>query len=221
MKTIAIENNCGETVIHKWLHRFDIPIRSRSEAMKGIPKTEQHKKHLSETRKQLDIRPWNYKGGQTIKPCIDCGTKNKGATSIRCEKCRYEFMIGKNSCNWKGGISKPMLKLRSLGAKRRRKLVLARDNYECQECGVDMDLCIHHIKPVKSFPKLVNDINNCITLCVHCHRKFHFSKVNLANSVKPQPFNRIEGVGNAEPNSDLMVNGRFVSLSNLKILLTD
>lgn len=158
MKTIASLSGVGETCIHKWLHRFSIPIRSRSNAMKGLKKSDEHKVKLANWAKQRT------------------GNKNP---------------------NWKGGVTKIGLLIRGRGYRQRRKLVLERDNYECQECGIDMDLHIHHIKLVKDNPELVNELSNCVTLCGKCHRKLHFPKENLANSVKPQLFE----VGNAEPST--------------------
>jgi len=54
-----------------------------------------------------------------------------------------------------------------------RQLVLARDNYTCQKCGSDGPLHCHHIDPVVSNPIESADIDNCITLCVDCHKEAH------------------------------------------------
>jgi len=155
MRTIGLENNVGETCLHKWLHRLNIPIRSRSESMRGIEKTDEHRAKLSQLAKRN---------------------------------------IGKLNHNWKHGKSKLHRRLRFKNYFRTREMVFKRDNYECQQCGLDMKLNMHHIKPVKDFPELVDDLNNLITLCKSCHRKLHFPIENFANSVKPQPYR----VGNAE-----------------------
>ena len=44
---------------------------------------------------------------------------------------------------------------------------------KCTECGSVYDLHAHHIKQYKSHPELRNDVNNGITLCGNCHRKWH------------------------------------------------
>jgi hypothetical protein len=160
MRTIAIECGRGETAIHKWLHRFDIPIRSRTEAMRGLKKSEEHKKKLSD---------WAKTRTGDKNPC------------------------------WRGGRVKEKARIRHCGWRERRKLTLERDNHECQDCGIDLNLHVHHIKPVKDYPELINSIDNCITLCADCHRRLHFSKENSANSGKPR-------TGNPEPSSQLSGN---------------
>lgn len=56
--------------------------------------------------------------------------------------------------------------------------VLKRDNWECQECGLNnaqsiviygMELNVHH----KNKDKTNNDLTNLITLCIKCHSKVH------------------------------------------------
>ena len=65
-----------------------------------------------------------------------------------------------------------------------RKLVLERDNYECQSCKrngkVFTDnhkpdkhkrLDIDHIKPLEHYPHLAFELDNLQTLCVKCHNE--------------------------------------------------
>lgn len=62
-----------------------------------------------------------------------------------------------------------------------RELVLARDNYTCQreECGKslaeypDLKLICHHIFPLNEDPVGSADVDNCITVCVDCHKWIH------------------------------------------------
>ena len=51
-------------------------------------------------------------------------------------------------------------------------LVKLRDG-KCKECGSVYDLHAHHIKQYKDHPELRHDVNNGITLCGNCHRKWH------------------------------------------------
>lgn len=54
-----------------------------------------------------------------------------------------------------------------------RKLVLKRDNYKCIKCNNIKELHCHHILPISSNPLESADIDNCITLCIKCHKEVH------------------------------------------------
>ena len=68
MKQIAVEQNVGETVIHKWIHRFNITPFSRSEKLTGKPKSAIHIQHLKDARRkspQIGKLNPNWRGGKT------------------------------------------------------------------------------------------------------------------------------------------------------------
>ena len=52
------------------------------------------------------------------------------------------------------------------------KMIIERDNYECQICGSKENLVAHHIVPVKINDMLQADIDNGICLCSDCHSKY-------------------------------------------------
>ena len=54
-----------------------------------------------------------------------------------------------------------------------RQMVLKRDDYKCVKCDNVNELHCHHIFPVSTDPLLSADIDNCITLCVECHKEVH------------------------------------------------
>jgi len=55
-----------------------------------------------------------------------------------------------------------------------RKLVLERDNYTCQKCGVtDKELHCHHYEGIEVNPIESADMDMCITLCKDCHNEVH------------------------------------------------
>lgn len=57
------------------------------------------------------------------------------------------------------------------------KLVMARDQMVCQLCGiVDGNLHAHHILSRRERPDLAGEVDNGITLCGPCHRKWHAVK---------------------------------------------
>jgi len=54
-----------------------------------------------------------------------------------------------------------------------RRIVLERDDWVCLKCGVTKSLHCHHIDPIISNPIESADVDNCITLCVECHKEAH------------------------------------------------
>ena len=82
--------------------------------------------------------------------------------------------IKDKSSNWKGGVNRFV----SISMKRR---VLERDNYECQECGLKMDLAVHHKIDYKEGGKTIDE--NLITLCRQCHMNKHGGKYFGRNKV--------------------------------------
>ena len=85
---------------------------------------------------------------------------------------------GKNSGNWKGGITPINEKIRgSLEMKLWRRAVFERDKYTCIWCGTRSGggkaIILHadHIKPFALYPELRFAIDNGRTLCIECHKK--------------------------------------------------
>jgi len=61
-----------------------------------------------------------------------------------------------------------------------RQIVLLRDNYTCQKCAwhkdeLDVGLHCHHIWPLNESPITSADIDECMTLCVDCHKWVHMN----------------------------------------------
>jgi hypothetical protein len=54
-----------------------------------------------------------------------------------------------------------------------REMVLERDKYTCRKCGSTEQLQCHHIEPVAINPIESADIDNCMTLCINCHKDVH------------------------------------------------
>jgi len=78
--------------------------------------------------------------------------------------------------NWKNGIRDY---LGNWDAQRRK--AIERDGRRCQSCGInqsntssELELDVHHHKPYASFddPEEANRLENLITLCRYCHRKY-------------------------------------------------
>lgn len=80
----------------------------------------------------------------------------------------HKGKVGKNSANWKGGIS-----FEPYGKEFNNKLksrIRVRDSNQCQVCFIYEDNKTHHVHHV-DYCKKNNDPSNLITLCVTCHGK--------------------------------------------------
>ena len=67
-----------------------------------------------------------------------------------------------------------------------RKSCFERDNFTCQVCKISGGLLrVHHINNFADFPELRTIIDNGITICDTCHRKFH-KKYGQRNNTRSQ-----------------------------------
>ena len=77
---------------------------------------------------------------------------------------------GKDSANWKGGISRASKTgYYSPEYKEWRKQVFERDGFVCRWCGAKGYITAHHIKSFAHYPKLRFRLSNGLTLCEPCH----------------------------------------------------
>jgi len=77
-----------------------------------------------------------------------------------------------------------------LEQQRWKNIIKRRDNYKCQICGyqgklLDNFMNAHHIESFLNNKELRLDINNGITFCHKCHRKFH-NKYGIKNNNEKQ-----------------------------------
>lgn len=107
--------------------------------------------------------------------------------------CRNKNQTGKNNPYWKGGIKSVYNRFRDLTDYWNwRKSVLDRDENKCTKCGSNKKLHAHHKIFLKTLIKqycinktiedltiedLKNpffyDVDNGLTLCENCHKKWH------------------------------------------------
>lgn len=160
--------------------------------VKGIPKTEEHKRKISESqrgkeRPELIGRPVSEETREKIRIAntgrirsIESKEKNRQAhlgkkASIETRRKMSESSKGDKCYLWKGGINKINDDIRkSTSYLYWRKECLFRDNFTCQKTGISGgDLAVHHINNFADFPELRFDINNGITLSKNEHKLFH------------------------------------------------
>lgn len=153
--------------------------RKISEANKGMVRTEEQKKRMSEA----------HLGKMTGKDHHFYGKKlSDEHRRKKSEGLRGKY-IGPLAVNWKGGVEGDFLTqlTNSYFYKDWRNNVIRQDDYACKKCGATDRLCAHHIIfldwildkfNIKNMEdaiecKLLWNINNGITYCNSCHRKFH------------------------------------------------
>jgi len=85
------------------------------------------------------------------------------------------IMMGENNPRWDGGKSKINNIIRgSVRYKKWRTKIFLRDKWSCQKCSDrGGNLEAHHIESFNNNIKLIFNINNGVTLCSNCHKKFH------------------------------------------------
>lgn len=84
------------------------------------------------------------------------------------------LMSGENNPMWNGGVTSKLKKLRgSYEYRDWRSAVLSKYNSVCQICESKDNIEVHHILGFAEHPKHRYSIDNGVTLCYSCHRKFH------------------------------------------------
>lgn len=105
---------------------------------------------------------------------ISCGCYSKEINKIRLTESNKK-RSGENHPNWDPTKSnKERFILRKNKISYLREETFKRDNYTCQCCdkkGVILNA--HHILPFSKYVELRYDVNNLITLCYECHKKYH------------------------------------------------
>lgn len=159
-------------------------------AKKGKKLSEEHKQKLALSKigvlnPQFGKSPWNKGKNMSeevrqkvitarAKQIITPEHKSKISLSMKRASLEGRVAKGENHYNWKGGITPEIRKIRNCrDMKLWREAVFKRDNYICQDCKVrGGNLQAHHIKPFAWFPELRLAIDNGVTLCKGCHKKY-------------------------------------------------
>ena len=106
----------------------------------------------------------NYRGEQNIFCSDDCKKKCKSYGRKPDDIIRHDGILS--------GIIKQNDISREVQPEL-RQLVFERDGYTCQRCNTKGTLHCHHFTGIEQNPIESADIDNCITLCVNCHKKVH------------------------------------------------
>lgn len=77
--------------------------------------------------------------------------------------------------------------------RKKASIIRKRDDYLCQSCKVREGTEVHHLNPVKSFPKLTYENKNLITLCRECHNACHVRNTQTLSKLGQTLRKRYEG----------------------------
>jgi len=139
-------------------------------------------------------KEWRKKNGEAHKgkPGGMRGKKHSGETKRKMSKAQIKRVKEGRNHLFKGGISKESYKIRQgIEIRLWRESVFARDNWICQKCEERSgNHNAHHILNFGEFPELRTAIDNGITFCENCHKKFH-KKFGYRNNTKEQITNFI------------------------------
>jgi predicted DNA-binding protein YlxM (UPF0122 family) len=145
MRQIAKELNCSQTTVWKHMTHYELKRRERSDAMKMITKSMEHRQKLADVRRSKGIgigdKNHAWKGGvgkkvndRNIAGLVYWKNSVKRRDGFRCQMCGVDGLV------------------------------------ECPHCGTKPSLHVHHIKSWIHHPELRLDISNGVTLCEKCHR---------------------------------------------------
>jgi len=162
-----------------------------SENMIELWKNPEYRKKMLETHpSRFGKLSAHWQGGKIETVCEYCGKEfsvfpyRKETAHFCSRSCRAKSRNGEKSGNWKGGITEENHKIRtSIEYQLWQGSVFTRDYWTCQKCGKKVkQIHAHHIQNFLSFPELRFAIDNGITFCAKCHRKFHKEYGNKDNN---------------------------------------
>jgi 5-methylcytosine-specific restriction endonuclease McrA len=182
---------CSGRQIRHYLRRYGLQTQVRYRGYENLTKN-RHKAIETMRRRCEELREARK------KTCEFCGRVYVVRRKCLIEKsrfcsneCKYAWMDtleGEKHWNYKG---KNCL-LKRLGTKyyKWRGEILKRDNYTCQVCGrgrkQGIQLHVHHLNSFAHNEDGRLDVNNGVTLCKDCHRKFHKFYGHKSGNTKEQ-----------------------------------
>lgn len=176
LSLLLYENIKMTSSVLELLHRFNIPVRHGSEAIKiqWINNNERRIKTSNLAKKNLTTNEVRRKIATLVK------TQDYHEKASASKQGKNNPMFGK--CGSLHPRYNPNLtneerkKRRNTSADKVFRLsVFERDNFICQKCGCVKggNLEAHHILNHWKYKDLRYDVNNGITLCKKCHKNFH------------------------------------------------
>jgi len=174
----------------KW--KQENSIRMKGKKFLGRILTEEHKKKLGDALRGRKLHKLTKETKEKISQFQKgnkywVGKKHTLETRKKMSLAKIGRFVGKNSSNWKGGITPENIKIRhSIEFRLWRESVFARDNWTCQKYGIKGGkLHPHHIQNFAQYPELRFAIDNGITFSDKAHREFH-KRYGIKNNTREQ-----------------------------------
>jgi transposase len=159
---------CGTTkqTIYDWMRRHDIDRRDKSESATLRAEKHPHTTEAgAEALKEHGVNPWEYWDEEEREAFRERLSKERQGDGNP-----MAGVTGEDHHNYKENPA-PHRFYQSTKWKETREEALQRDDHECQACGKEEDLHVHHIQPVSAGgPRF--ELNNLVTLCDTHHREW-------------------------------------------------
>lgn len=166
-----------------------IPLRDKSAAAKGKPKSPEHRAKLRENlakaraaqtkesrRKQSATMQGREPGNKGQPWTAETRAKHAYRQTPEYREMQSQLRRGEKSHLWKGGVSQDeTLRMQQWEWRERRKECYERDNWTCRDCGVHCSstgknkIQAHHLIPRRHGGS--DELDNLVTLCISCHHK--------------------------------------------------
>ncbi len=172
IRGVARELGVSPGVVQYWLRRDGVPLRTKSQAMKGRPKSPEH---VEKMRQVKQGKPLPKAHRQRISRAL--------AGRPKSESFRRRLSVSRRgAANPNYNPDRDKVERARLG--RRWWLgygawvsdVLAQDDHRCVICGRERSKVVlnaHHLDNYHDFEERRTDVANGVTLCLDCHGAFH------------------------------------------------
>lgn len=141
--------------------------------------------HAGRSQKYCSKKCWSNRVGKIKRKCLNCPNefevyksrrKSYCSKSCRCEHHKVRF-AGKNSHQWKGGLSLKNERKRMGGDIKRWKKRLLKLYKTCFVCDADKNLHVHHFFNLSPYPEFATKDWNGVVLCHSHHSEAHGRKI--------------------------------------------
>lgn len=167
LSTAEISDLCDVTkeTIRRWLNNHDIDTRSKSEAAKL--RVEKYPHTVENFPDEfVETTAWDVMSDEEIKNFRERLSDNRTGDGNP-----MWDVTGEDHPQWKDETESNENLYQTKAWEQARKDALNRDDHECQVCGTNSDLHVHHIIPVTSGGPRYR-VDNLVTLCDTHHREW-------------------------------------------------